>query len=210
MKKYIKIFMICGLFFSFLLMLYWGKCQFGINVFSGVSWETYLPFLEPLQRKPKIFCPATGEIFEASFEGWFPLVSWNDLWSRDKDTARVALVRAGRDGSRGLRVESASDRDWAMYHNFILEVEPGEVFNFSGWLRTEEDAKAQLSVILYAADGRVLNWGLGARRVQATEWTVVESEFVVPANGARMRFQLTGSGRGVAFFDDVQLQKLLG
>lgn len=132
------------------------------------------------------------------------------LWSRDKDAVQAVLVKEGLDGSRGLRVESASDRDWAMYHNFILEVEQGEVFNFSGWLRTEDDANAQLSLILYGADGQVLNWGLGARRVHATEWTLVESEFVVPADGVRLRFQLTGSGRGVAFFDAVQLQKLLG
>jgi hypothetical protein len=178
--RWIKRFLIMLLVMGGALGLYWGKCQLGINFFSGISWEQSIPFLEKLQKKPKVFHPARGDIFVESFDRWFPLVSWNDVWSRDQGMATVIFGETGRNGTRGIVVENLSSRDWAMYHNYIMDVNPGDEFVFSGWLRSEGSAFGQLSLILYDVNGDVLNWGLGAMKVDRPEWTLVESRVMVP------------------------------
>lgn len=207
MPRWLKYPLIAVLGAVLILVLYWGKCQLGINLIPGVSWERRFPVLNALQKREYWTPVKAGVLLSSTFDEILPFLPWNDVWARDKDAVDTALVRGGRKGSRCLQVRSSSARDWALYHSHVAAVTPGELFSFEGYVRTSGDAMGQLSVILYDQDRKVLDWGCAARKVRSSDWTSARNWFEVPRGAAYLRFQLTGAGAGEVYFDDLRFVK---
>ena len=207
MTRVLKIFWIVLLVIISFLFLYWGKCQLGINLIEGFSWERQLPFLNVFQGKDHFVHPKPGVLLSSSFDEVFPYWPWNKLWAREPGLVEHRLAREGVKGSLCFLVRSSSTMDWAIYHYHVLAVAPGDAFLFEGFVRSSGKAEGKLSVILYDEDEKVLDWGFAAGKVQREAWTRVSERFVVPAGARYLRFQLTGSGAGDVSFDDIRFVK---
>lgn len=207
MKRIFRIFWIAILIIMSLLLIYWGKCQLGINLIKGFSWEQRFPFLNVFQKNEYVIHPKPGVLLSSTFDEMFPYWPWNNLWARMPGTVENRLVRTGLKDSFCLWVQSSSSQEWAIYHHHILAVTPGNAFWYTGYGRTSGAAVGQMSVILYDRNKQVLDWGFAARKVQGNAWSRVSERFVVPAGAGYLRFQLTGYGVGEAYFDDIQFVK---
>ena len=45
--------LIVSAFFIAVIMLYWAKCQLGVNIFKDFAWESRFPILNALQRQER-------------------------------------------------------------------------------------------------------------------------------------------------------------
>ena len=91
----------------------------------------------------------------------------------------------------------------------MIEVSPGEIYSFSGWVKTSgKEAAGTLSVVLYDADKQVKQWHYAKESVTgADNWRCVERKFIIPDGIKYIRFRLTGWGEGKAWFDEIRFKK---
>ncbi len=133
---------------------------------------------------------------------------WTRLWTRDADTGEaVTDTEYAHSGQASLRVEHRGERDWSLGQVRRLEVEPGQVYEISGWVLCEQiQRQVNLSVIPYSAEGKVIAWFWGTLTTGGThDWKHLRRRFAVPAGCRELLFRLTGSGPGAAWFDDLTL-----
>lgn len=204
MRKYFFIFSFLALF---IIGAYWFKCQLGINVISGLSWEEHFSVLNFFQKSRYLARAKPGILLAASFEGWFPFMSWIGLWARDQGQVQVSVATDASRSSKCLRVRSSSSHDWSLPHSAAFEVTQGAVFVFEGYARTTGSALAQMSVVTYDEKRRPLQWLFAVENVRSRDWIRVSRRFVVPPGVRYIRFRLTGYGIGEAYFDDIKFVK---
>jgi glycosyl hydrolase family 129/carbohydrate binding protein with CBM4/9 domain len=138
--------------------------------------------------------------FEAGLEGW------SDPWARDREI-RVSLDRETRHGGdQALRIEHAGQRDWSVAHRAERKVQPGELYELSGWVRGQGEGDVALSVTLYGPERKVISWSWGMRKTPAAkDWVQLHSRFTIPAGVISMVPRLTGEKRATVWVDDLQL-----
>lgn len=142
--------------------------------------------------------------FERGREGW------SEFWSR-MPAGSVALDTARKHGGRqAIRVEHTGTQDWSFSQSQRLNVQPEQIYELSGWLWLEGEGTASLSVILYNAQSKAIDWSYGGQTVRAAEgWQPVRSRFLIPAGAAAIVPRLMGSGPAKVWLDDAEL-KLAG
>ncbi|NTV30259.1 MAG: hypothetical protein HGA80_09285 [Candidatus Omnitrophica bacterium] len=193
---------------SLALVLYWAKCQLGLNLIKGFAWEKPFPFLNTLQKRESELHPRPGTVLlRSSFDELFPSLPWGELWARENGLVVDRLERSGLRRSRCLVVNSFSRRDWAIGQGRRIEVFPGEEFSFSGYARTTGEAVAQLSVVTHDGDRKTVEWHFALQEARGPNWRRLESRFTVPEGVRFLRFRLTGAGIGEAYFDDIRFAR---
>lgn len=195
-----------------LIVVYWFKCQNAIDLVKDVSFKNIPPFNLLQNHNPYniVFAQeADAELLADSFASEVKHGEWDNLWMREEGTVTVGHDSKGHDDSPSLVITSRSSRDWSLQHKNIIKVSPGEVFSFSGWVRTSgKAATGTLSVVLYGADKQVLQWHYAGESVTATpSWWFVERSFVIPDGVTYIRFRLTGWGEGKVWFDEISFKK---
>jgi hypothetical protein len=131
-------------------------------------------------------------------------VGWNDIWTRDPDTATAAIVGQAHSGASALEVEHTGSQDWCIWQSSGIDVTPGDIFELSGWIACSE---ADFSVVTFDGDGGVIDWIFGAARTSAGThgWEHVLTHFIIPDGCASINLRIVGWGPGVMRFDDVSL-----
>lgn len=132
---------------------------------------------------------------------------WDDLWTRTAGAGRAVLeTGAVHGGGHAVRIEHGGSRDWSFGHSLTLDVKPGEVFEFSAWVRLQGEGRATLSVVTRDAAGQPVDWIYAGRSTAATaEWRLLRSRFVVPPGVATIKPRLIGEGPATVWCDDVAL-----
>ncbi len=155
--------------------------------------------------------------FEKGLEGWHP------FWSRQKSAGRAeADAGAAHGGHGGARIEHAGKEDWSLQQSRSLTVRPGELYEFSAWMRVQGEGRGEISVILYDPAGKATAWQYAARGISgagaptkarakpSAEFVHLVSRFYIPAGAARMSPRVVGVGPAVVHVDDMVLTPLSG
>jgi len=111
-----------------------------------------------------------------------------------------------REGQQAVRIEHTGTEDWSFAQAKRMDVEPGEIYEFSAWVRLEGRGTATLGVVLYDKAGKVLDWAFGGRTTGATgDWQRLRTRFVIPHDAAQMWPRLTGFGPATVWMDGAVL-----
>lgn len=134
------------------------------------------------------------------------LSGWSRFWSRTGEGEAQVDSAVRREGRPTLRVEHRGQQDWSLAQLKRLDAKPGQVYQWSAWVRLEGPGEANVSVTLYDSRGQALDWIFGAQSTKATsQWRNLRGRFLTPEGTAAILPRLTGRGPATVWFDDVQL-----
>lgn len=192
------------------LLSYWFKCQEGIDLVKPFHLSSYLQ-AQSLQKNPNaiIFAGETGILLDENFEREKSVNNWSELWMREKGKVTQGYALEGVENSWCLLIESKSKKDWSYWHNKLIQVKEGNIFNFEGFVKTDgKEIRASLSVVLYDKDKEVVQWSYAKESVGKTNgWVKISRRFMVPREIKYIKFGLTGAGVGKSWFDNIKFQK---
>ncbi|MBN1816455.1 MAG: carbohydrate binding domain-containing protein [Sedimentisphaerales bacterium] len=134
---------------------------------------------------------------------------WNSLWTRDKGAGEMAIeTEQLHQGTRSVRIEHKGDRDWGLNYQESIPVQPGDLFEYTGWIRREGAGEIILCVTAYDAKGTAIDWSLGGRMARQTgTWEQIQCSFVVSDGVAKIQPRLIGNGPATVWFDEVNMSK---
>jgi hypothetical protein len=134
------------------------------------------------------------------------LAGWNKLWTRTPGGNAAIDTRLHHGGQRSVRIEHSGQRDWSFHQERKLSVEPGQIYELSGWVRVEGEGTTTLSVTLRGANDQVMDWSFGADSARATDkWRRLHSQFIVPNGAKTILPRLIGHGPARVWLDDASL-----
>ena len=151
------------------------------------------------------------EVGEAPEEsGW----SW---WSRDDVGSVTFSTRYCREG-RLLKIvrEGSPDSgyfDWTLTNEGRLDVNPGEVWTASAWVKYKNTDRIALDMQELGSDGNTLihhppGGGGGTHEKYGTgDWTLLQATSIVPPDGKQLRVRLSGLGATTAWVDKVRIHR---
>jgi putative membrane-bound dehydrogenase-like protein len=131
-------------------------------------------------------------------------------WAQRVYSGECDLARGPGRSGRGVRIESTTGSDTSWFQ--AVDVEPQTTYRLSGWIRTEGFSKGSGLGALFNV--HEIQGDANARTPAITadgDWQRVEVEF---DTGARNRVSINclfggwGRSTGVAFYDDVRLERL--
>ncbi len=150
-----------------------------------------------------------GETIEDS--GW-------DWWSRD-DVGSARFSSEAKSGTRSVKIERdgkplSGFEDWTLTNTGRLDVNPGEVWTASAWVRFEDTDRISLDVIELDENGRRLvnhppGGGAGTHEAYGTSdgWMLLQASSIVPPECAQIYVRIKGVGAARARADDVQFRR---
>ena len=148
--------------------------------------------------------PAENLLVNGDFEQG--LSGWNELWTRDSGGKLLVERRERHSGTAAARIEHTGQRDWSLSQKELLKVEPGQIYELSGWVRLKGMGSTTLCVTLFDADHKPIDWAYGGQTSAATdEWRMLRSRFIVPRGVATLQPRLIGYGPATVLFDDARL-----
>jgi hypothetical protein len=132
---------------------------------------------------------------------------WSDLWTRTPG-GKLSLDPQQKHGDKqAVRIEHTGSQDWSFQQHRTLDVQPGAIFELSGWVRVEGQGSAELCVTLRDRQENAIDWSFGGRTARATGgWKLLRSRFVIPEGAARMTARLIGYGPATVWFADARLE----
>lgn len=165
------------------------KTWLGLAILSGVALT--------VQGAPII----TNGGFEAGLGGW-------RTWSRETGALKAGLdVSAPHAGQNALRLEHTGQQDWCLEPLIRLKVQPGDLYEYTAWMKLPEDGNAQLCVSTWDAQGQVVEWSFAdAAAPRTPTWRQVRSRIVVPPGVSQIQPRLIGYGPAKLWVDDVSIQ----
>ncbi|MBN1846156.1 MAG: carbohydrate binding domain-containing protein [Sedimentisphaerales bacterium] len=137
-------------------------------------------------------------------DGWS---GWNELWTRDTGAGSARFDTEVRHGGRqSLRVDHTGQQDWAVNYRERIPVEPLQRYELTGWVRRTGEGTVSLSVILYAADGQVIDWTYAARDAgEQDQWQLLRCNFLIPPGAEAITPRWVGYRPAGVWLDDVSL-----
>ena len=134
------------------------------------------------------------------------LTGWSRPWARSGKVKAEPEATSVHGGKTAVRLEHAGANDWSFPQEARRAVQPGQIYELSGWVRIEGKGEAALSVALFDAQKEALQWSFAARSVKGPcEWRELRTRFVVPPGAVQIWPRWTGHGDVIAHFDDVTL-----
>jgi hypothetical protein len=132
---------------------------------------------------------------------------WNTLWMREDGAARAILDSTEyHEGTQALRIEHTGQKDWSLGHSLSMEVQPGDIYELTAWVRFQGAGSVTLGVVTRNADGKTIDWAHGKQTTRETEgWVSLCSRFVVPQGVTTIWPRLIGDGPANIWCDDFSL-----
>jgi hypothetical protein len=144
----------------------------------------------------------TNGDFEKGTDGW------GRFWARSGDGSAEVVTTQAQHGKQAVQIRYAGAVDWSFPQAQPLAVQPGEIYELTGWLKKQGAGNMTLSVILYDAQQQALSWSYGGRNATETnEWQKVQARFAIPRGAATIMPRLMGYGPSEAWADDLSLRK---
>ncbi|NQU19641.1 MAG: carbohydrate binding domain-containing protein [Candidatus Nealsonbacteria bacterium] len=165
---------------------------------------------------PLLACPgivSAGEELLGGGDFEQGTTGWGELWTRTPGGRAVVDSQKPHAGRQAVRVEHTGSKDWSFQRIDAVEVQPGQIYEFSGWVRLKGQGTAQLCVTMRGAEDRVIDWAFAGRSTAMgrelnsppIDWHKLRCRFVVPRGAESMIPRLIGNGPAVVGFDDVTL-----
>ena len=140
--------------------------------------------------------------FERGLEGWRP------LWSRDSVGTATRDRDVRHSGRQATSCAHPGDRDWSLTQQRWLDVQPGQIYELTGWVRLRGEGSTTLGVTLRDRNQDVTEWTFAGRTARASdEWQRLHSRFVAPRGTAAVQARVTGNGPAAVWLDDVSLER---
>ena len=135
------------------------------------------------------------------------LTGWSPLWSRTP-SGSVALDRNVRHGGvQSAKIEHSGSRDWSFHQQKPREVQPGQLYELSGWVRVRGEGTASLCVTLRDKDDKVIDWTFAEQSSGATDdWRFLRSRFTIPPSARTMLVRWIGYRPATVHIDDTRLE----
>ncbi len=140
-------------------------------------------------------------------------VAWETPFAAElgADDGAIATDTA-HSGDHSLRLVRESAENWGFWSQGPIDVEPGEVYDFGGWLRMDDVVRTSYPGVFFLvhvldADGDVIQTA-GTPYLGGTEdWAEWSGTFTMHEDAAQVRFYLEFSvATGAVWFDDVYLR----
>lgn len=132
---------------------------------------------------------------------------WAPFWSRDGHGQADRCTDPVHTGTYAVHVRYDGTRDWSFSYAQPIAVEPGQIYELTGWVRTARSGPATLGVILYDRRHHALSWTFGGKTVHdSVDWRHVTCRFLIPEEGKSIVPRLIGDGSCEAWLDDVALR----
>ena len=134
--------------------------------------------------------------------------NWRPLWTRAAQAGTATLDEQIRhDGRAAMRVEHRGEKDWNREPGRQFEVQPGDLFELSAWIKITGPGSATLSVVTRGPDQTVVQWQFGERTVHAAaDWQQVQTRFVIPRGVKSIAPRLTGDGPATVWMEGFRLR----
>ncbi len=124
------------------------------------------------------------------------LSGWDAIWSREANVASAVIEQGRSDSRRAVVVRHTGTKDWSLAQQERIAVKPRQVYELSGWVKSE-GGSGTLSVVLQNSSGVVVDWSFGAIQATGTGWQFVHRSVLVPKDAAKVQFRIIGSGPGI-------------
>ena len=80
-----------------------------------------------------------------------------------------------------VKITHTGVADWSFETNTRLAVVPGDLVEFTAWVKIMGDGNLLLAASTWGADNKVISWSYGSRTSRVTpEWQELSTRFVVP------------------------------
>jgi hypothetical protein len=147
-------------------------------------------------------------VVNPGFESAVP-EGWGNAWSREPGALTLERIGPGRTGGFCLEAVHTGAQDWCLWQTTPLAVSEGDIFELSGWIRTEGlSGGASYSVVLWDGAPQVMAWCFGtAGTCSDHDWQQVIAHFIIPPGCASINLRIVGCGPGTSWFDDLSLVK---
>ena len=181
----------CGIF----LYGYQWKTSQGINLIPNHHLSNFWPFTQSKKVSPiilrKDYLNRPAVLLE-NFDSPVAKFYWT-LWSRFHQAKKTEGAGIEKN-SKSLVVIHSDAQNWALQSSYLIEVAPQDRFKLSADAKAEgESSYAAVSVVLYDAEKKVVEWKHGAQRIPASGvWEKVEGVFEVPVGISFVRVRFTG------------------
>ncbi|MGC8830867.1 MAG: glycoside hydrolase [Verrucomicrobiia bacterium] len=157
------------------------------------------------------FClpAATGELIaNGGFEN--DLSGWQNLWTREMGMGELSIEKANpKSGAKCAKIVHKGTLDWSLNQRERIPVSAGEWYEFSGWFKSTGNGSAQLCVIAYDTEGKVVDWAFGGKQIpESAEWIFLKTRFPIPKNISHILPRIIGSGAVTIWIDDVSLNRV--
>ena len=134
------------------------------------------------------------------------LAGWTSLWTRTPGGQVKIDAAAPHGGRQSARIEHTGAKDWSFAQQKPIDVQPGQIYDLSGWVRVEGSGNATLCVTPRNARDEVTDWSFAGQTAEASpQWRPLRTRFLVPAGTKTMLPRLIGNGPATVRFDDVSL-----
>ena len=135
------------------------------------------------------------------------LAGWNPFWSRQPSDGTVEIEKTiARQGKNSVRIRHRGADDWSLAATEPLQVRPGELYEFSGWVQLAGKGNCEISVILRDASGQVIDRTYAGRQARATDgWRMLKARFMIPPGATMMLPRVIGYGPATVHVDDLVL-----
>ena len=128
------------------------------------------------------------------------------IWFSREQKGGVAFSDEGRNGSRCALLTHEGARDYAFTNAGRLNVEPGQTWVASAWMKCENTDSADLDIVALSG-GRLVSWNIGSDGVYGTtDWKKVQAEAYIPQGVDQIHLRVVGSGNAKVWIDDVALE----
>ena len=128
------------------------------------------------------------------WEGWAP------IWSRKPGAATAAMTSGRSSRSSCIYVTHDDSQDWAVSQVASVPVKPRQVYEISGWMKSE-GGTTSISVVSRDESSQTLRWDLGSVSPSGSDWRYVHRLFVIPAHCQTIQFRMIGYGAGKAWLE---------
>lgn len=136
-----------------------------------------------------------------------------DVWSHE-GLVSVERSQDTKVRSRSIRiehpdVEPTGYQDWSLENRErLVDVTPGEEWTASAWVKYEDTGRIGIEIIALSNGEPVGNWTSGFAAAYGTgEWELLEASALIPPGSDQIRVRLSGSGKTLAWVDDVRLRR---
>jgi hypothetical protein len=136
---------------------------------------------------------------------------WDALWVRENGKGKAEISETDfHSAPFALRIEYTGSRDWSFSPQNRIRVIPGEIYEYAGWVRADKVAElAELNVVTYDSGDKVIDWAYSETKTSGTHpYKKVAKRFIVPDSCSSIMLRIVGSGKGVSYWDDLELRKL--
>jgi len=211
--KILKYFIFFVLFIFCSLFVYFIKCQLDICLIQDFPLDKYPPLSLLQNRNPHhiVFAPRINvDLLPNRFIFLSNADLWENLWVEEGGMVTLSDDLKGNNNGSSLLITSRSSNNWSLSHKKMFQVNPGEIYGFSGSIKIlGKGTVGAMSVVLYDVNMNIKQWDYAVEYVTgADNWQKVNREFTVPVGVKYIRFRLSGTGIGKIWYNEIQFKKI--